>query len=471
MPLNNKYSKGSEWRKWDLHFHTPSSYDYNDKSISNQDIVDVLSKNNISVVAITDHHIINIERIKELQTIGAKKGITVLPGIEFLSDARGSDPVHFIGIFPENCNLTHVWGQIQNKTNISKIEGESKKTNEVYCDLTDTTKIIYELCGIVTIHAGTKSNSIENITHSLPHSAAQKEDIAKIIDVFELGKENDVTEYKSQVVHFLKNKIGKEHPLILCSDNHNIKDYKIKQNCWIKADPTFEGLRQILNEPEDRVYIGETPPIFTRVTNNRTKYINELKITSADGYDDKYGKWFKNISIPLNQELVAIIGHKGSGKSAIADVISLCSNYYNNDDFSFLTTKKFREKSSRIARNFDATLIWESGYKVLKGLNDIPESTDEKGVKYLPQGQFERLTNEIATASEFQKEIEKVVFSHIKESEKYDMHSFADLIELKKNTIETELIGLYANVESLNSKIIKLELKNTTVYKTEIEKN
>ena len=26
--------------------------------------------------------------------------------------------------------------------------------------------------------------------------------------------------------------------------------------CWIKADPTFDGLRQIINEPEDRVYIG-----------------------------------------------------------------------------------------------------------------------------------------------------------------------------------------------------------------------
>ncbi|MEG2508810.1 hypothetical protein [Chryseobacterium sp.] len=46
--------RGSEWRKWDLHFHTPSSYDYQDGSVTNQDIIDGLFANNISVVAITD---------------------------------------------------------------------------------------------------------------------------------------------------------------------------------------------------------------------------------------------------------------------------------------------------------------------------------------------------------------------------------------------------------------------------------
>lgn len=32
-------NRGSEWRIWDLHFHTPSSYDYKDKSVTNEDIV------------------------------------------------------------------------------------------------------------------------------------------------------------------------------------------------------------------------------------------------------------------------------------------------------------------------------------------------------------------------------------------------------------------------------------------------
>jgi len=33
-----KIERGSDWRKWDLHFHTPSSYDYGySKLITNQE--------------------------------------------------------------------------------------------------------------------------------------------------------------------------------------------------------------------------------------------------------------------------------------------------------------------------------------------------------------------------------------------------------------------------------------------------
>ena len=40
--MSTKYSRGSEWRKWDLHFHTPSSYDYKDNSVTNEDIINIL---------------------------------------------------------------------------------------------------------------------------------------------------------------------------------------------------------------------------------------------------------------------------------------------------------------------------------------------------------------------------------------------------------------------------------------------
>jgi hypothetical protein len=130
--METPYPKGAEWRKWDLHFHTPSSYDYKDKSVSNTDIIDTLAEHEISVVAITDHHEMDLDRIKELQKIGSVKKVTVLPGIEFLSDARGSEPVHFIGIFPEDWQPDFVWGQIKNKTAISRMAGEGKRANEVY---------------------------------------------------------------------------------------------------------------------------------------------------------------------------------------------------------------------------------------------------------------------------------------------------------------------------------------------------
>src|SRR3546814_8172041 len=92
-------TRGSQWRRWDLHFHTPSSYVYADKCITNQQIIEKLAKNQISIVAITDHHVIDVAMLTELQTLGDAQGITVLPGIELLSDARAKQTIHFIAIF------------------------------------------------------------------------------------------------------------------------------------------------------------------------------------------------------------------------------------------------------------------------------------------------------------------------------------------------------------------------------------
>ena len=252
------FSKGSEWRKWDLHFHTPSSYDYKDKSVTNEKIIEVLKENNISLVAITDHHIIDVERITELQNL-AGNNIKILPGIECCSDSKGREPIHFIGIFPETNTkrLEYIRGTILIKTNIDEQKQKGRKENEIYCNLEKTSKLIRELGGLVTIHAGKKSNSIENITNSLPYAMAQKKDIVENIDIFELGKEEDQKDYKDVVFK----EIG-TYPMIICSDNHNINDYSLKQNCWIKADFTFEGLKQIIYEPEERVKIQKENPNF-----------------------------------------------------------------------------------------------------------------------------------------------------------------------------------------------------------------
>jgi hypothetical protein len=294
--------RGSEWRKWDLHFHTPSSYDYKDKSQTNEQIIEKLIENGISVVAITDHHIIDVHRIKELDRL-ADGRITILPGIEFLSDAKGKDPIHFIAIFPENekCKIDFIWKQIESKTAISKIEGAGKKLNEVYCDLLDTINLVKELGGIITIHAGDKTNSVENITHSLPHTEAQKTDIAHAIDIYELGKESDQDGYKK----FVFPSINKVIPMIICSDNHDIKNYTLKQNCWIKADPTFEGLKQIIYEPE-RVKIQEEKPEI------KTAYevIKSIKIIDPQNI-------FTSEKIGFSSNLNSIIGGKSSGKSSL----------------------------------------------------------------------------------------------------------------------------------------------------------
>jgi len=61
--------RGSLWNRWDLHFHTPSSFDYENGNVTDQMIVDNLAEKGVKVIAITDHHQIDVARIRELQRL------------------------------------------------------------------------------------------------------------------------------------------------------------------------------------------------------------------------------------------------------------------------------------------------------------------------------------------------------------------------------------------------------------------
>ncbi|GAB3995669.1 AAA family ATPase [Spirosoma daeguense] len=459
--------RGSIWRKWDLHFHTPSSYDYADKSITNQEIIDGLIKNNIEVVSITDHHIIDVKRIKELQALGKGK-VTILPGIEFLSDLRGKEPIHFIAIFAEDCNMDYIWAQIENSTEIKHVRGKSKSHNEVYCDLLDTSKLIRELGGIITIHAGNKSNGIENITNSLPHASAQKEDIAIAVDIFELGKEKDIEGYTKHVIPHLQKVIDKTLPLIVCSDNHDIRDYIIKQNLWIKGDPTFYILRQLINQP-DRAYIGAKPASLEVVENNPTKYVEKIKIGKKTGsiFDET---WFNDTEIHLNPGLVAIIGNKGNGKSALTDILGLCGNTHNHTGFSFLHPKKFLDNKRKKAENFEATLTWRNGKTSTHCLSQDTDVNQEERIKYIPQSYLEKLCVSIE-GGDFEEELKAIIFSHIPQYDRLGKNNLQELINHKTQIIRDDIEKIKSDVSIINSKIISLEEKENPAYLSKLEES
>lgn len=428
------FKRGSEWRKWDLHVHTPASYDYKNLSVTNQDIINTVSNNNVSVIAITDHHVIDVERIIDLQTLGKEKQITVLPGIEILSDARGSEPIHFIGIFPETKDIAYIWGQLENRTNIKKIKGENLKYNEIYCDLDDTIKLIKELGGLVSIHAGSKSNSLESITNSLPHTMAQKSDIARNIDIYELGKEEDQTGYREIVFPTIKKSI----PMILCSDNHNIKEYHIKQNCWIKANPTFDGLKQIIFEPDDRVRIQEEIPEIK----SDYQIIDKVEIKNSE---------FSDKEILFNQNLNTIIGGRSSGKSLLLGCIakSIQSDIQvkeDNDDYN-----RYIES---IYSNFK--VYWKDG-----------ENSSNRDIEYFRQSYI----NKIAYKSE---ELNKLITESIIKRDIVRKQYFDDYKEFcieNKHKINQEIATFFSFKEKLIDKQKELKEKgNKEGIEKEIEK-
>lgn len=130
--------------------------------------------------------------------------------------------------------------------------------------------------------------------------------------------------------------------------------------------------------------------------NNKNKYVRYLSINSKEGIEGNIG-WFENVKIEFNPGLVAIIGNKGSGKSALADILSLAgASRCNEKDYSFLNTKKFKEIRTGKARDYEAELIWEDGKNSdkINLANSVNASSIER-IKYVTQSYIETLCNEI----------------------------------------------------------------------------
>src|SRR5215472_16642691 len=89
--MSNLYPKGSEWRKWDLHVHSPLSILNNqypkllDGSADWEAFVSKIESLDIAVLGITDYFTIDgYKKLKEFKTRGRLANIhTILPNIEF----------------------------------------------------------------------------------------------------------------------------------------------------------------------------------------------------------------------------------------------------------------------------------------------------------------------------------------------------------------------------------------------------
>lgn len=114
-------------------------------------------------------------------------------------------------------------------------------------------------------------------------------------------------------------------PIILCSDNHNINEYSTKNKTWIKSDPTFDGLKQIIYEPEGRVRIQVDNPTFDIEKSPFT----QIKIPQqTQVFSDDNDVFFAPTELPLNSSLVSIIGGRGTGKSVLINYLAaaFCKN-------------------------------------------------------------------------------------------------------------------------------------------------
>ena len=279
---------------------------------------------------------------------------------------------------------------------------------------------------------------------------------------FGLGEKAESTEVFVQEFKSLK-------PCIWGSDAHDadkLFEPDLERYCWIKADPTFEGIRQILFEPKDRVFIGKYPELGQRIQSSRSQYLSHLSIAAVEGYDSRNGIWFDNFSLPLGFELTAIIGNKGKGKSAVADILALLGNaHVEAEHFSFLHTEKFCQRG--YADQFQGTLKWLDNSTYTRTLNSKIDLSSVERVKYLPQSYLEKLCNN--EDGRFQQEINKVVFSRLDDVEKLGKKTFDELIEYKSQLISQKISELKNTIEIVNKGITALEQKDNGDYRNGLQ--
>lgn len=201
--------------------------------------------------------------------------------------------------------------------------------------------------------------------------------------------------------------------------------------CWIKADATFEGLRQILHEPAARAFIGPSTPDY----HDEARTLASVSLSNGQG-------WFADTQIPLNPGMVSIIGQKGSGKSALADLIAYAAgSWIDDDDGCFL------RRAEPHLDGLTVTLNWADGARTTETVGG--PLSESNLVRYLSQNYVERICARDGVTRELVREIEQVIFSYLDPVDTLNASNFAELRALKTTAVAAESDRLKAEISTI----------------------
>ena len=365
----NTYPKGSEWRKWDLHVHTKRTLK-NDQFKSktfDKFCVSLFKKaleKEIAAIGITDYfNINNYKKVKEFVsnidlftdfTCEEKKKIKhilILPNVELrmmpVTDSSKLVNIHCLfnpdyECFLENDffgNLDYSAGtgekykmNNQGMIDLGKSLDPSLDDDMAYKKGIDTFVVTHsDLQKLLDENKRFRDNVIVAVSNSNKDGAsafqkhydlfeddavgsldAVRKSIYSISDCIFSSNEKDINYFsglKKDNKEVVKKKCGSIKPCIHGSDAHTEdKLFSPDQDkyCWIKANPTFEGLKQIIYEvdPGERVKISPVMPD----QKDSYKVIRKIKFSNTNDFPEE---------IEFNQNLCSIIGSRSSGKSAL----------------------------------------------------------------------------------------------------------------------------------------------------------
>lgn len=376
--MNSK--RGSLWRKWDLHIHSPVSVHNNQfegRTIEEkwEKYGDKLkSLRDFSVLGITDYF--SVEGYKYVRdNISLPNIDLILPNVELrILPVTGSQtPINIHVIFdpeivdtldskffssltftyknqlyrcirPDLIKLGKAFSNNEGLEDDSAYKIGVEQFNISFRDLDQALKDDSELQSKALILVANGSHD-GNSGIQQSHLAATRQEIYSLSHCIFSANPQDSTYFLGQGVdspEVIIQKHGSLKPCVHGSDAHhldqiglpcakradeghrcnvNSKDCDFRY-CWIKSDPSFEGLRQILYEPEERVKIQNNSPY----EDHKKVHLDTLDLNGSINFI------VPNSSLLLNRELVAVIGGRGSGKSALLELIGFMNEEHTKSD-------------------------------------------------------------------------------------------------------------------------------------------
>jgi ABC-type lipoprotein export system ATPase subunit len=524
MTSSPAFERGSEWRQWDLHIHTPASFhwkgekfDSDPNSAHNRTLVDkMIAALNAAppfVFALMDYWTFDgwfalKRRLKEAGAPTLHK--TVFPGIELrlmapmktagkrlnahvlFSDHVTDQALHD---FKGTLRIAGIDRPLSDAALVQLARAASEdilaaKTFKK-ADMADEAKALHAGSSMAELTVESYRQAIEQVKDDLaigfmPYDTSDgldevkwQEHYAYFIELFKTSPIfesrnldlrdcfiGEPTETNKGFLKKFQERLGNVPRLVVSgsdahcfvgvkgdNDKRGYGDYPWGKATWIKADPTFHGLQQAIMEPAKRSFIGERPRKQAEIEANKTFYIDRIEISKH--VPGATGVWLDGTSVPLNADLIAIIGNKGSGKSALADVIALMGNSRQKLHFSFLKKDRFRGKSGDPAKNFTGKLTWLDSKDEVRNLNEDPAADKVEMVRYIPQGHFEDLCNAHITGNSnaFETELRSVIFSHTSEAIRLGALDFEQLIDQQESGFRIQLNDFRKDLHRINQEI------------------
>ncbi|NCD01122.1 hypothetical protein EOL94_03465 [bacterium] len=505
---NYIYNKGSEWQKSDLHIHTPFTAENDNFAGANDNekwenfIKKVEESGDVGVLGITDYYSVeNYKKVKEFKDGGNLSNVHFLiPNVELrmIPSTEDGKAINIHCLFnPEIINdlndrffsklefhydsrdfsatkesLISLGKKYKKDENLNDVVARKEGVEQFKISFNNLSSIFKKDLNLRKNTIIAVSNSNRDGNSSIQHSglAATREEIYRFTDIIFSSNPNDRIYFLGDGVdnkETIKAKYGSLKSCLHGSDAHRIVDvlhpcakrsdggHNCESStdcelryCWIKANPTFNGLKQVIYEPKERVKIQEEVPELK----NSYQLIDKVKFIDSE---------FTSEYINFNQNLNVIIGGRSTGKSLLLKSIAKSvdpvevENRYKQVAF---------QKQGKDVSDFE--VIWKDGQI------DNLSSADKTGKKiiYIPQSYLNRLVdNDERSAIDLiiedlinQDEDNKKILSDLKylseQNEQKINYAINELFVLEENIIlKSDEIKEYGDEKGVINEIGSLE--------------